>query len=409
MTDAEKPHPPSPSQVRWAVGVLAALLAIHLAWGLTGDDFIVSHDGAEYVRMADWIRAGHGLTYDGAQPVVGKPPGMPAFLAAYTAVVGSLAGFHVVQLLLLFAAFLAVRQFLETLGYRRWGLAAVACLTLVDPLRNLAAGPLSEPLFLALFAWGMAVAVRAVKSGQYGPALWSGLLLCGATYVRPLTLGLPLALALVTLMVARQRWRVAILVAAVHLLGLAPWIIRTSRIMGEPTPLVANWGPMFVMTSDELHRMWSTEGWVPVFTHPSYATLIGKEFSFNPIPQRNLQAATLAGWQSDPSGCFNRCLTTNLLAWSYVPGTKGWRQDAPWLFRFGQLAMLGYYLFVLAGAIRLWRENRLVTSILVTQAIVCAAVTFPVPAESRYLIPAYLLLLPLAMVGLQATVARWRR
>ena len=62
---------------------IAILFVVHMAIGLLGWNLAVSADGAEYLRFAQNILSKGFFTFDGVNPVVGKPPGFSFLIAVY--------------------------------------------------------------------------------------------------------------------------------------------------------------------------------------------------------------------------------------------------------------------------------------------------------------------------------------
>lgn len=376
--------------------------------GLWFDPFEVAADGLEYRTMAENMLAGRGFTYDGENSIIGKTPGMPALIAMFVLVAGSTTGFHTLQLLLLFLGYLGV----TTVAKRTMGAgiaATVLCaLVLLYPIRSLASNLLSEPLFIALFAWGLALTHQAWTSQSRFVAVLAGILFGLSSYVRPVSLFWPLLLLMVWLAVRRRQPQIGFIVLMAHLAVVTPWIIRGYVKFGEFVAMASNWGPMLMMADDDLWQKFSRTGTNEVYQSPYFLKAAEKGFLFNHEPQAVLRAATLQAWKSDPSGCLWRCLKQTLFAWTYCPGTKEWKWRYPIVFSIGRFATVMFLIVSVLGLTELWRAHEAAAILIGGQLLYTAGVMFPVASESRYLVPAYICLLPATACGV-SNMMRWLR
>jgi 4-amino-4-deoxy-L-arabinose transferase-like glycosyltransferase len=110
----------------------------------------------------------------------------------------------------------------------------------------------SEIHFMALTLAALASWDRAGRSaGGIAFLLLSGALFAGATYVRPIALLIPAALAIAVLLRAPRAVPGAILKAAVVTALIfalvAPWSARNERVLGEPVFMSTNFWPNFWM------------------------------------------------------------------------------------------------------------------------------------------------------------------
>ena len=112
----------------------------------------------------------------------------------------------------------------------------------------------SELHFIALTMLGLMAWDRARDPRSGGFWVWTlaaGLAFAGATYVRPIALLVPAALALAALLHAPRRSVGDILKAAVVtalvFLSVSPWSARNERLFGEPVFMSTNFWPNFWM------------------------------------------------------------------------------------------------------------------------------------------------------------------
>jgi hypothetical protein len=375
------------------------LFVVHIAVGLSVDQFTITGDGPEYLRMAENLLDGKGFSYDGTNPVIGKPPGFSFLVAAYLTLFGTLTGFHFFQLLLLFLGYISIAKVAGNSFGHTAGLLVLTLLVAVDPIRDLAANLMSEPAFLALLGSGMLALYVSLKRNSIYHGIAAGALFGLATYVRPISLFWPIIAAPIFWLVNRRCGRIAVAFVIAHLLIVGPWIVRNFVHFDRVVPMVANWGPMYGMTDNAIWTTHATQGWVGGFQNERFASLIGSDFAYNWAPQERLREATLSGIRADVTGWIRRCLTQSIRAWTYVPGTKRWEWQRPALYWLGRGAMMAFFLACLLGFVFYWKRDPVLNTILVGQALYTGLMLFPVTVESRYLIPVYFCLMPLAVTG----------
>jgi hypothetical protein len=384
---------------RFAI-IALVLLTVHLAIGLGTGDFAISKDGPEYIRMAENMLAGNGFSYDGVHPVVGKTPGLSGVVAGYLWAFGTITGFHFLQLVLLFASYFAIARLA---GLAFGGTAGVLTLTIlvaVEPLRGLAENVMTEPLFLALFGFGLLVVYLSFRVRSNALAVVAGVLFGLATYVRPIGLFWPMGVLVLIWAMDRRFVRMALVVTAAHSIVVGPWIVRNVIQFDRLIPMVANWGPLYGMTEETLWKSFYSAGWESVFADTKFRELIGSEFPYNWAPQERLRTATLSRISSDRSGWILRCMSQSAQSWTYLPSTREWYENRPTIFWIGRVIMIVFYLVCLLGALFHAKRDSLVVAILGGHMIYSAVMLFPVTTEGRYLVPVYVYLIPLFVAGL---------
>lgn len=378
---------------------VAVFFVAHLLAGLLGQDFELTADGVEYVRMAENMLAGAGFTFDGQNPVIGKTPGTSTLIAAHQAVAGSLIGFHTLQLIVLFLGFVAVMVFTRRVLGDIPALGVLGGLVLLQPIRDLAANALSEPLFIASFTWGLTLLQRSFLDREWRSAVLAGIVFGVASYTRPVGFFWPLALVPAVYLVCRDRLPLASVTLLAYIVVVSPWMARSYALFGRVVPMASNWGPMLTMTEEQLWRDFSRTGTKDVYQSPHFVQAAREGFLFNFAPQEVLRRATFEGWRRDPIGTFWRCAKQSAFVWSYCPGTKEWNWNHPYAFWLGRAAMVSFLLVSVVGLIMLWHEDKLSSLLIGGQVVYAAAIMFPVSSESRYLVPSYLALFPATAGG----------
>jgi len=223
--------------------ILAAGLAVRVAYVVLQPSFDPTFqspmlDGEYYLVWARAIAEGQG-GFDG---VYYLGPLYPMALALLTGGYDFDFGFlYLLQHGLLVSAAAALGLVARRFAGDRAGIAATALALLYHPALYFASRPLSEPLGIALMAWGLLAAVAVEEAGKGGRAAFvSGLLGGLAALARPSFLPIPLLWALA--LAARRKPRGALLAALGAVLALAPVTARNLAVSGHVVPVSANAG-----------------------------------------------------------------------------------------------------------------------------------------------------------------------
>ncbi len=233
----------------WARGAPFAVffLALVLRFALfAGDDGTLpkTGDAPRYFALAQSLRAGTGLSFDGETQTSQRMPGYPLFEAVILSLPGSsLRTVQAAQIILdsltCVLVFFLARHFLGFLP----GLLSGCAAALYVPLASFSIQFMSETLFT--FFLVAAVYVLAVAGLSHRGAIMGGVL-CGlATLVRPN--GIFIAVFLGMWMVfPLSKWRKRIVPTAVYasafMLVLSPWILRNARLFGAIVPTTTRTG-----------------------------------------------------------------------------------------------------------------------------------------------------------------------
>jgi 4-amino-4-deoxy-L-arabinose transferase-like glycosyltransferase len=233
--------------------ILLLALALRLIWIVLIPVDPVSDEVAYNAFATNIVEHGvYGFTPD--EPGAFWAVGTAAIYAGVWAVfgVGSALGVVAVNLL----SSMASVWLLYDLG-RRWFTPAIgqcaalllACWPMVIQYTTLMA---SEMHFVALLLAGLACWDRVGRSGR-GLAflLLAGLFLTAATYVRPVALLVPAALAVAAVLrqprTSLEPALKAVVVTAMIFALVAPWSARNERVLGEPVFMSTNFWPTFWM------------------------------------------------------------------------------------------------------------------------------------------------------------------
>lgn len=229
----------------WIVLAAALLLRVAIMLAAFQSDDAFTDDGPYYISAARhldrlWFpeNARRAITSIGPLYPIFLSPFMqliPRSMPIAQLVSARLAQVVLDTLLVLLVYLIARRLFGERAG--RVALVAQA----LDLRYIFTAGTIAtETLFITLFAAFVAAYLRAAAEGRMGWYALAGLLLAAATLTRPVPLLFPLALlihALLTPQARRRALRGAAVLTGVFALGIAPWMVRTSIVSGELTPI----------------------------------------------------------------------------------------------------------------------------------------------------------------------------
>jgi 4-amino-4-deoxy-L-arabinose transferase-like glycosyltransferase len=222
--------------------ILLLALALRLAMWLPGLDDAAVYQGGdsdEYLALAASVEAAYTRPH-GALADLGfrRPPGYPLLLAAARAMLpDGLAWLALVQVLI-GCAIVAVTALVARRLFGSVAALTAALWVAVDPLAVVHSSVLltETPFALALLV-GLGAAHRALTgAAQQGLAAGvAGLALAAATFVRPITLYLPLLVTILLVAAARRRrrrWSVPVAFALASLLPILGWMSRNHALTG---------------------------------------------------------------------------------------------------------------------------------------------------------------------------------
>ena len=234
----------------WWPLALVAVAGLGLATGLAIVDALpvgVVADDAFYVILARSIATGqgyHALNLPGHPAGTHFPPGYPALLALLSFIApafpASVAVFKAFNAVFLAASSVLVARLLQ----RRldmgagWAIAVGGVTAVSVPLLILSNLVLSELFFIALVLALLAALERLVEEpAPTGRVILLGVAIGACTLVR--THGVVLVPAAGLVLLARRRWREALLLAGAAIVTLLPWQLWTARHGGQlPAPLL---------------------------------------------------------------------------------------------------------------------------------------------------------------------------
>ena len=205
-----------------AAAAAVRLLLLGAALTLSGTSVIASGDTPSYLEPGRNLLL-HGGFMTGAQPEIGRTPGYPLFLALISLAGPALAA--LVQVLLSALIVLLVWRLARALCRDERVAWLAAWLFAFEPVSVIfSVRLLPETLFLALLLAGLERVALFLRERNLWRLMQAGLWLAAATFVRPISYYLPIALALGLIgTLARDkklRWQAP----AIFLLSVLPWL-----------------------------------------------------------------------------------------------------------------------------------------------------------------------------------------
>lgn len=237
------------SRARWCLGLFALVLGVSSLFVLTRRQITLG-------LTEDHFEIGRRLATSGDPLPMFRPPGYPVFVAGVVWLFAQADGgsfdvqvraVQVAQCVLLAGSSVLLFLWMS----QRFGLASswiLALLFAVNPLMLVLAGYLHYDvlhLFCAILACYVASAgIRSHRRWPRAGLTFAGGVLFGvASLVRPVTLPLPLFVAPALLVAFRPRWRLALAMAALFVLGMAaavfPVALRNYKTTGKIIPVNA--------------------------------------------------------------------------------------------------------------------------------------------------------------------------
>lgn len=207
------------------VVALAARLAFIAIHGV-----ITTPDSSEYRLLARNIRSFHAFSTSVSAPMqasIARPPVYPLFLAAFSTARGAAIAQAVLDALVCVMLFLMASRVA-----RAPFAAAVALLYALHPGAIAASATLlSEGTFTALLFAGVFLGLIAAERLSVTLALCAGAALGLATLSR--SIGVIYLIAVAFVLLVRRFRRTALIVVVAAVVVVAPWIVRSSRVVGR--------------------------------------------------------------------------------------------------------------------------------------------------------------------------------
>jgi 4-amino-4-deoxy-L-arabinose transferase-like glycosyltransferase len=266
--------------------LLLVALAARIGVVLATPNVEPRNDGADYIRHAASIAAGHGYPPSAIasdhRPTAYRPPGWPYLLGGVFAVTGK----HVTTARIAQAVIGTIAVGLAGLvALELWGtgvaLVTVGLAAIYPPLAVGASGLLSEPLFVVLELAALIALLRFRSSGRPTYAAAAGALagLAILTRTNGVLLLLPLALAGWGRPIrSAASARAPALLLACAALTIAPWTVRNAVSMDRFIPVASQGGITLAGTYNDTSRTDPRfpAAWRPPNFDPAYAAIIAR-------------------------------------------------------------------------------------------------------------------------------------
>ncbi len=250
-----------------AAVVLAAVVVRCVLLIATGEASPRIVDERHYHELATSLVEGRGFAWGSGVPTSIRPPLYPAFIAVLWGLWGepSLLLVRVAQSALSVGLVVLTWMLGRRLFDDRVGVAAAAVLALYPPFLMANLTLLSEVLFMVLLTSAMLLAAGRERKVEPLRAGMAGMLFGLASLTRSVVWMFPPVLALLLVVVPgttplRRRALAAVLLLAGHVVVLAPWAIRNTRVQGVPVVVDTMAGfNLWMANSDATpaDRMWA--------------------------------------------------------------------------------------------------------------------------------------------------------
>lgn len=428
MTVIENRTRATTKSLLWAIAAvfLLALCARVAFLSVRGVKF--TPDTADYIRLAENLRAHGAFSLDKGAPFtpsIRRAPLYSAFLAAFiwsggvsvpwavAAQIGMDAAVAVLVLLLAHAA-LSVR----------WALAAALAYAIHPGAVYLSTYMISEPLFTALTVAGALLVLYGLLRDRLALTIFGGVAFGLATLCRPISLPLPFLLVAAGLFVAPRlprRWLHAALLVACTAVVITPWMVRCAGVSGRLV-FVQGYTPalFYAATRYDWNQQDQETLWPRFATQDPYGKLLHAARTPQEVAEADRIGLRLGldNIRANPKAYLaSRARSAPYLFITSFDPFTGLNKSFGQLSREGdvfRLALKVSLLLVfslvplLLGVLGLFGSRRnLSAAFCATVWIYTLMINLPMWVEYRYWLPAVPFLLVNAAVGAQIVTARW--
>lgn len=234
----------------WVVAALALALAMRIFALLLADDVTHYGDPLNYLRLAQSVANGQGLSLVNMSgvlaPTIQYPPGLPLLLSAVASVTAlSPLTLTIVNTLIDLAASLLLGKLASQLGRPDLGLPVSLAYLLWPSIAFMAPLAYKEGLIIALMLAMIVALIEQTRSGGFRWAILSGLAGGALVLTQPsLAPLLPLAfLVFLRRFDTASRWFAVSACAAVAAIAvMLPWWVRNAVLFGQFVPFTSSSG-----------------------------------------------------------------------------------------------------------------------------------------------------------------------
>ncbi len=372
--------------------IICTLLVLHTAIPLLIYQPAIGYDGVQYLQYANNLIETGRYSYDGITPSCGRAPGYPLFLAVFLWLFGSIGFVYAIQLILLFGTYYLVYRMAREYLTVAWSLGLLISLCLLFPMYRLALHLMSEPLFMFVATTSLFFLGRFLRTRKILFLALFAVLMTLSAFIRPVTALFGFYAALMLLITKRIGWRHALLTSLLTAVTLAPWTYRNWRAFGKIIPVASTYGSVYYMTDQDEFETILLHSAGASHSEPAYLHNVGEDFELDPPANDRFLKEAKANIARDPLGFLKRCVIKTAFIWSYLPGTKKYLHSNQTYFLVGMLLQL---LFLVTVVVGWWRLRECIRSVATPPMLFASyhlLLLFPFYAESRYLVPVYIVL-----------------
>lgn len=306
---------------RLALAILAAALAIRVAWVLATPDYRLVHDALDYNRHAISIANGDGFALSYGRETAFRPPAYPIFLAGvywlfgpsleWARLANALVGTGIVALIGVICA---------QVWTSRIALIAMALGAVYIPLILVGQSVMSEPLFVLCLLGAIACAIRRwpVAAG-----VLMGLAVLGRA--NALILLLPLAWAV---------WKgpkPAVIMVVACALTIVPWTVRNALVLDHFVPVSTQLGSALAGTynREAMNNEENPAAWMSLKRVDDYRPIFNRVRETNEaVLEQELRSASLEYIKDHPGAPLKVAYWTtrrmlDLAGWDWAIHTAG--------------------------------------------------------------------------------------
>lgn len=155
---------------------------------------LVGGDSLQYKNLAENLRLHGFFSEDGVRPDYFRVPGYPLFLAIIRSIFGTYWLVSVFQIIAVYLTCILIWKIARSLGQERAGILGATLYAFEPMVIETSLIILSDTIFVLLIVWGIYILFFSRLRERSSAVILAGVLLAIATYFRPISIFLPIAL-----------------------------------------------------------------------------------------------------------------------------------------------------------------------------------------------------------------------
>jgi len=155
--------------------------------------------------------------------------------------------------------------------------------------------------------------------------------------------------------------------------------------------MASGYGSIYYMTDQEAFEKIMLKSASSSHRLRIYQDIVGNDFELEIQANERYLARAKQNIKHDPIGFFRRCVLKTVFVWSYLPSTKIYLEQKPIVFFGGVFLQLLFLITTFYGAILLKKKYPPLVLAMALLAGYHVLALFPFYAESRFLVPVYLI------------------